>query len=223
MCSSHFASPSATVGPVASRSTTSSTASSSSAVGTARWIAPHSAASAPATHARAAAARAPARSPTRRGSNQVAPLSGVKPRSRTAPRTGRRRRRRRSRPRARGGTRCPPPTPDRAHDRRLDRRSRSGIKRCACDGRRRWMLPTRGRAPRSALRATMSKPQQKCSPAPSSRMTRTASSCSASVDRRRSGRVHHRVGDRVALLGPIEREPEHARVRVDARGPATDS
>ena len=55
----------------------------------------------------------------------------------------------------------------------------SGIRRCACDGNRRWMLPARGLLPVSLaswLRATQSKPEQKCSPAPVSRMARTASS-----------------------------------------------
>ena len=52
---------------------------------------------------------------------------------------------------------------------------RSGISRWACAGRRRWMLPTRGFPP-SWLRATMSKPAQKCSPSLASRMARTDSS-----------------------------------------------
>ena len=54
----------------------------------------------------------------------------------------------------------------------------NGMSRCACDGNRRWMLPTRGRCSPlpAAFRATMSKPLQKWSPAPDSTMTRTDSS-----------------------------------------------
>ena len=54
---------------------------SSSSVGTARWIMPHSAASAPDTSRPSSSSSRARTSPTRRGSSHVAPLSGVNPRS----------------------------------------------------------------------------------------------------------------------------------------------
>ena len=56
----------------------------------------------------------------------------------------------------------------------------SPISRWAVCGTRRWMLPARGRSS-PALRATMSAPEQKWSPAPVSTTARTRSSRSASL------------------------------------------
>ena len=63
--------------------------------------------------------------------------------------------------------------------------SSSSISRCASVGRRRWMLPTRGRSS-PALRPTMSKPAQKWSPAP-----REHDDADRLVGSRRRERVDH--------------------------------
>ena len=154
-------------------------------------------------------------SPTRRGSNQVAPLSGVKPRSvngsqnvasaaaivKSAASAS-------WKPMPGG------PAAHLAHDRHLHARASSGISRCAWSGSRRWMLPARGRRLGSALRATMSAPPQKWSPAPSSTITRTPSSVPAALERVDQAH-HHRFVDRVALVGPVEGEVEHVVVECD--------
>ena len=70
----------------------------------------------------------------------------------------------------------------------------SGISRCACDGSRRWMLPTARLAPPSpaALRATMSAPPQKWSPAPSSTIDPHALVACRRASTRVDEAAHHR-------------------------------
>ena len=81
-CSSHFVRPSATVGPCASASTSSSTAVVELGRGHRRGGSrPTRAASAPESLRPSSSSSRARTSPTRRGSNHVAPLSGVKPRS----------------------------------------------------------------------------------------------------------------------------------------------
>ena len=76
-----LASPIATVGPDASRSSSSSVAVSSSSSATASWIRPHCAASDPLTCSPSSSIRLALLTPASRGSSQVAPESGVNPRS----------------------------------------------------------------------------------------------------------------------------------------------
>ena len=76
-----LASPIATVGPEASRSSSSSVAVSSSSSATASWISPHCAASDPVTFSPSSSMRLARLTPASRGSSQVAPESGLKPRS----------------------------------------------------------------------------------------------------------------------------------------------
>ena len=96
------------------------------------------------------------------------------------------------------------------------------MSRWACDGSRRWMMPTRGRlAAPPALRATMSAPPQKWSPAPVSRIARTASSRpAASTASMRPATIV--VVEGVALVGPVERaaagRPSCRRSTVEAVG-----
>ena len=75
-------SPIATVGAAASWPTSAVAVASSSASGTARWMSPQSAASAPESLRPSSSSSLARATPTRRGSSQVAPLSALKPRSR---------------------------------------------------------------------------------------------------------------------------------------------
>ena len=151
--------------PARARRRASATASSSSAAGTARWIAPHAAASVPVSFRPSSNSSRARTSPTRRGNNHVAPLSGVNPRS------------------ANGSQNVASsaaivksaasaswkpmpggPAAHRAHDRRLHAREQRD--RAGAPGREPPLDAARARsqAARSALRATMSAPPQKCSP-----------------------------------------------------------
>ena len=116
--------------------------------------------------------------PASRGSSQVPALSGVKPRSAN----GSQNRASdaatvKSLARARWNP-MPAAQPCTRHTTGTWTDSTSGTRRWASDGTRRWIDPTRGRGASGppALRATMSAPPQKWSPAPASTIARTRSS-----------------------------------------------
>ena len=153
----------------------------------ARWIAPHVGGFGAATSSRPSSSSSRARtSPTRRGSSQVAPLSGVKPRSVNG-----------SQNRASSAAivksaasaswnPMPAAHPRTSHTTGTctsqQQRDRAGAPASAAGAgccRRAACAPIAGRA----LRATMSAPPQKWSPAPSSTITRTRSSVPARVER----------------------------------------
>ena len=108
---------------------------------------PSSAASAPSTTRPSSSISRARTSPMRRGSSQVAPLSGVKPRSTngiqkraSSAATVKSAASARLRP-------MPAHQPCTRHTTGVCVVRISGISRCACDGSRRWMLPTRGSSP----------------------------------------------------------------------------
>ena len=81
-----------------------------------------------------------------------------------------------------------------------------GISRLTCHRIWRCVSPARGLSP-PPPRCDRSKPEQKCSPVPDRRMTRTDSSRPGDLDQF-DQREHHVVGDGVAAIGPIEAQPE---------------
>ena len=166
-------------------------------------------------------------SPTRRGSSQVAPLSGVKPRSANG-----------SQKRASSAATVksaasarwrPMPAAQPAH--RADHRDlhveqRAGSAGGPATAAGAGCCPTRGlRVAAGALRATMSAPPQKCSPAPASRMTRTASSrparSTASIEPRTSSRRRSRCACRAR--SSAQRQHPGVERDVEARRPTRRS
>ena len=183
--------------------TSSSTASSS--VGrpaTARWITPHSAASV-AVELAAEQQQLPGPDHADQAGQQPggAAVGGEAPLGERLPEAWRRRPRRVKSAASASWKPMPGrPAPHRAHDRHLDVAAAAGSAgapaRAAGAGCCRRAAARR----RSALRATMSAPPQKWSPAPASTMTRTASSRPARVDgvdeRRPSSRRRSRCASR---------------------------
>ena len=211
--SSHLVRPSATVGPGGQprRRARSASASTSSAGDRAVHEPPLGGLGA--ARARGRAAAAPGPGPRRPGAAAATspPLSGVKPRSANG-----------SQKRASsaaigevGGQReleadAGRPAPHRAHDRAPATVAISGISRWAW--RRQPALDAadpRSRSPGAALRATMSTPPQKWSPAPVSTMTRTASSRPARVERVDQRRRSSSSSMALRLSGRSSVEPQH--------------
>ena len=204
-----------TVGPAASCATNASTAVSSSIAGTAAWIAPHAAASAPESSRPSSSSSRARTSPTRRGSNQVAPLSGVNPRCANGSH-----KRVARRDREVGGEREREPDARRApahlaHDRHLHlEEERDQVMRL----RRQPALDAAGARLR---RVRVSAVARHDVGAAAEVLAGAVEQDDAHpiVGRGDGERVdepfHHHVVDRVALVGPVERDAQHALVDPD--------
>ncbi len=222
MCSSHFVSPSATVGPAASWAASASAAVRRASPGsTASWIRPHSAASVPDSPGRAAAAPARVTSPTRRGSEPgAAAVGGEAPLGERLPEAG-----------VVGGDaevggdgemeadaggpaahRARPPGPGSS-------RPATSAGAPAPAGAAGCCRPGDGSL-RRRCGGEMSNPAQKSSPAPASMTARTASSGSAASSSVISARRRSRRRARCARSGRSKVEVQHGAVASHRRARA---